>query len=346
MWMSVLAVAAFMLMPQEAEAQLFKKLFGKKKKAVVEQPVVASEPEQTVMLPVDSLEDHANNRNGFLGIPLGIPASSFENQLIGKGFTEVTATSGKSYMYQGSVLEQDATVRLALTEQTGRVYAVAVELAEHVVAEADAKRLLSGLRGKLAGIYGKGYVEEGGSIYVIVTRLGTVRLSYERMVDAGYGVSFMVDDAKAYALAYQEMEDKENEELPRALEHGLAPACCHSGIVGLATLIMEGGTLQKARQLLRDYDYAVGKERTKDLPATFSLPDGYKAVASIAKRGRNLVSVTISAHDDVQAIQADLARYGYTLKGKTYSNGKLTASLTQDKQGRDVLVLTKAARRK
>ena len=208
------------------------------------------------------------------------------------------------------------------------------------------KKLFAGLKTQLTNVYGKGYVEENGSIYVIVTRLGSVRLSYERMAGAGYGIGFMVDDAKAYALAYQEMEDKENEELPRSVERGLAAPCRHTGLVSLGTLVMEGGTIVKARQLLKTYDYAVGKENAKALPATFALADGYTATASVAKRGKAVASVTLTAADDAKAIEADLSRFGYTPQGKGYSNGKLTATLTTDKQGRNVLQLTKSIRRK
>ena len=71
------------IVPIKADAQFFKKLFGKKKEKEVERVEKAPE-QQTVMLDPATLEDNSNNRNGFMGIPLGVDAEVFDKRKIGR----------------------------------------------------------------------------------------------------------------------------------------------------------------------------------------------------------------------------------------------------------------------
>ena len=41
---------------------------------------------QLALADISTLADNSNNRNGFMGIPLGIKADGFEKQLLEKGF--------------------------------------------------------------------------------------------------------------------------------------------------------------------------------------------------------------------------------------------------------------------
>lgn len=343
--MPVLFLLMSFLLPHPAEAQLLKKLFKKKNKAPVEQVTAAPEPEQSVMVAVDALADHTNNRNGFLGLPIGIGAGDFERRLLEKGFTEMVndeQPAGKTYMYGGEVLGRKATVRLALTERTGRVYAVGTEFSDIYADEAQARKAFNTLKDSLTQQYGKGYVDEGGSAYRVMTRLGGAELSYERLgTGGGYSIGMTVDDAKAYALAYDEMEDKEHEDAPRTTENGLAGEWHHTGLVSLGTLLMEKGTLQQARTLLKTYDYRTGRETAKLLPATMAMGT-YSATASVGKKGKSISMVTLTANDDAAALENDLLRYGYVKKNATtFSNGKINATLGKDKQGRNVVKMTR-----
>ena len=117
---------------QPADAQFFKKLF--KKKAKTEKKTVTKtdgidDAAQTAMLDITTLADNSNNRNAFLGIPLGIKGERFEQLLREKGFAERKAEgkqTAKSYIYDGEVFGKRATVTLAVSDQTDRVYAVDV----------------------------------------------------------------------------------------------------------------------------------------------------------------------------------------------------------------------------
>ena len=73
-------VLGLSIVPLKADAQFFKKIFGKKKEKEVERVEKAPE-QQTVMLDPATLEDNSNNRNGFMGIPLGIDAEVFDKRM-------------------------------------------------------------------------------------------------------------------------------------------------------------------------------------------------------------------------------------------------------------------------
>lgn len=345
----LLLLAALFIAPQQADAQFFKKLFKKKKKAKVEQVAKSSAVDsldalQTVMLDPTALADNSNNRNGFLGIPLGISADNFERQLLVKGFaeeqSEVKHTS-KPYRYNGEVFGTKCNVALAVSDSTATVFAVDVEEPTVYPDLPAVRKRFGALRQQLVSVYGKGYVDRGGESYTIVTRLGTVVLHYERTsIGGGYMVGFDVDDAKAYHKAYGEMEDKEHETAPRILESGLAPACTHTDVVGLAVAVLEGGTMAKALQLLNTYEYATGRQKAKAARITgqFAL-DSYRSTAVVSRRGTAPAAVVITATDNTEQIEADLKTYGFSAKGRAFSNGRFTATVATDKQGRQVLTL-------
>ena len=342
----VFTLLAVVLVCQPADAQFFKKLF-KKKKAKTEKkaPVVTDgidDDAQTAMFDIASLADNTNNRNAFMGIPLGIKADRFEKQLLEKGFEERKPEgkqTAKSYIYNGEVYGARSTVTLAVSDQTGRVYAV--DIADETVynSEKDVKTRFQIVKEQLQKVYGNGYVDNQGEAYTIQTRLGTVSLHYERGLAGSYSLGFALDDAKAYQMAYSEMEEKEYETAPRNIESGLAAPCNHTDLVGLGVRLWQDRTVKGSQATLRSYEYTLGKATPKVVPATFTM-ESYQATASLARRKQAITVVTLTATDDVEAICKDLKTYGFTSDDqKTWRQGKMTAVVTTDKEGRVVLTL-------
>ena len=328
---------------QPADAQFFKKLF--KKKAKTERKSTKADgiddSAQLALADITTLADNSNNRNGFMGIPLGIKADSFEKQLLEKGFKERKPEgkqTAKSYIYEGDVYGAPAVVTLAVTEQTSRVYAVDVEETTVYSSQQAVMQRHKVLKDELVKVYGRGYVDNQGEAYTIQTRLGTVNLHYERAsLSSSYTIGFALDDAKAYRMAYQEMEDKEHETAPREVTAGLADACNHTDLVGLGVQLLQNRTVPKAQAVLRQYEYTLGKANAKVVPASFTMGD-YQATASLARRKQAITTVTLTATDDAAAIRRDLQTYGFTTTDeKVYRQGKMTVTVSADKQGRVVL---------
>lgn len=342
----VFTLLAVALVCQPADAQFFKKLFKKKakteKKASAKADGIDDEA-QTAMVDIASLTDHTNNRNAFLGIPLGIKGDRFEKLLLEKGFAERKPEgkqTAKSYIYDGDVFGVRSTVTLAVSDQTDRVYAVDVTDETIYNSEKDVKARFQQVKTELQKMYGNGYVDNQGEAYTIQTRLGTINLHYERgSLTSSYTLGFALDDAKAYQMAYSEMEDKEYETAPRKIEAGLAAGCNHTDLVGLGVRLLQNRTVKGAQTVLRSYDYALGKMTAKVVPATFAM-DGYQATASLARRKQAITVVTLTATDDAEAVCKDLKMYGFTSDDqKTWCQGKMTAVVTTDKVGRVVLTL-------
>lgn len=343
----VFALLAVALVCQPADAQFFKKLF-KKKKAKTEKMATPKtdgidDEAQTAMADIASLADNTNNRNAFLGIPLGIKGARFEKLLLEKGFVERKPEgkqTAKSYIYDGEVFGARATVTLAVSDQTDRVYAVDVADETIYHSEKDVKVRFQVVKEELKKVYGKGYVDNQGEAYTIQTRLGTVNLHYERgSLTSSYSLSFALDDAKAYKMAYAEMEEKEYETAPRNIETGLAAPCNHTDVVGLGVRLWQNRTVKGAQTTLQGYDYTLGKATAKVVPATFVM-DSYQATASLARRKQAITVVTLTATDDVEAVCKDLKTYGFVSDDqKTWRQGKMTAVVTTDKEGRVVLTL-------
>ena len=343
----LLICMTFALVSQPAEGQFFKKLF-KKKKAKTEQKAVQKtdgidDAAQTALVDVTTLTDNSNNRNAFLGIPLGIKAERFERLLLEQGFTERKPEgkqTAKSYIYDGEVFGTRSTVTLAVSDQTARVYAVDVTDEAVYNSEKEVIARFQAVKSQLQQVYGIGYVDNQGEAYTIQSRLGTVNLHYERgSLSSSYSLSFALDDAKAYRMAYDEMDDKEYETAPRAIEAGLAAACNHTDLVGLGVKLLQNRTVKGVQTILRSYDYTVGKMSAKVVPATFQMGD-YQATASLQRRRQSITTITLTAMDDADAIRKDLQTYGFTSDDqKTFRQGKMTASVTLDKQGRVVLVM-------
>lgn len=343
----VFALLAVALVCQPADAQFFKKLF-KKKKAKTEKMATPKtdgidDEAQTAMADIASLADNTNNRNAFLGIPLGIKGARFEKLLLEKGFVERKPEgkqTAKSYIYDGEVFGARATVTLAVSDQTDRVYAVDVADETIYHSEKDVKARFQVVKEELKKVYGKGYVDNQGEAYTIQTRLGTVNLHYERgSLTSSYSLSFALDDAKAYKMAYAEMEEKEYETAPRNIETGLAAPCNHTDVVGLGVRLWQNRTVKGAQTTLQGYDYTLGKATAKVVPATFVM-DSYQATASLARRKQAITVVTLTATDDVEAVCKDLKTYGFVSDDqKTWRQGKMTAVVTTDKEGRVVLTL-------
>lgn len=331
---------------QPADAQFFKKLFKKKakteKKTITKTDGIDDEI-QTAMVDIAALDDHANNRNAFMGIPLGIKGDRFEKLLLEKGFVERKAEgkqTAKSYIYDGEVYGARATVTLAVSDQTDRVYAVDVTDETVYNSEKDVKARFQTVKEELKKVYGNGYVDNQGEAYTIQTRLGTVNLHYERgSLTTSYSLSFALDDAKAYKMAYSEMDDKEYEAAPRMIEKGLAAACSHTDLVGLGVILLQNRTVKGAQATLHGYDYTLGKATAKVVPATFTM-DGYQAAASLSRRKQAITAITLTATDDAEAVCKDLKTYGFVSDDqKTWRQGKMTVVVTTDKQGRVVLTL-------
>ena len=343
----VFALLAVALVCQPADAQFFKKLF-KKKKAKTEKMATPKtdgidDEAQTAMADIASLADNTNNRNAFLGIPLGIKGARFEKLLLEKGFVERKPEgkqTAKSYIYDGEVFGARATVTLAVSDQTDRVYAVDVADETIYHSEKDVKVRFQVVKEELKKVYGKGYVDNQGEAYTIQTRLGTVNLHYERgSLTSSYSLSFALDDAKAYKMAYAEMEEKEYETAPRNIETGLAAPCNHTDVVGLGVRLWQNRTVKGVQTTLQGYDYTLGKATAKVVPATFVM-DSYQATASLARRKQAITVVTLTATDDVEAVCKDLKTYGFVSDDqKTWRQGKMTAVVTTDKEGRVVLTL-------
>ena len=233
-----------------------------------------------------------------------------------------------------------ATVTLAVSDQTDRVYAVDVTDEAIYNSEKDVKARFAQVKKELQRVYGNGYVDNQGEAYTIQTRLGTVNLHYERgSLTSSYSLGFALDDAKAYQMAYSEMEDKEYETVPRKIEMGLAAACNHTDLVGLGVRLLQNRTVKSAQAMLGSYDYTLGKATAKVVPASFKM-DGYQATASLARKKQAITVVTLTATDDAEAVCKDLKTYGFISDDqKTWRQGKMTAVVATDKEGRVVLTL-------
>ena len=165
----LLICMTFALVSQPAEAQFFKKLF-KKKKAKTEQKAVQKtdgidDAAQTALVDVTTLTDNSNNRNAFLGIPLGIKAERFERLLLEQGFTERKPEgkqTAKSYIYDGEVFGARSTVTLAVSDQTARVYAVDVTDEAVYNSEKEVIARFQAVKSQLQQVYGIGYVDNQG----------------------------------------------------------------------------------------------------------------------------------------------------------------------------------------
>lgn len=342
----VLALLGMSLVCQSADAQFLKKLFKKKakteKKASKKSDAIDDDA-QTAMLDIAALTDHSNNRNAFLGIPLGIKGDRFEKLLLEKGFTERKAEmkqTAKAYIYDGDVYGVRATVMLAVSDLTERVYAVDVTDETIYGSEAEVKARFAQVKRELQKVYGLGYVDNQGEAYTIKTQLGTINLHYERgSLTSSYSLGFALDDAKAYQMAYSEMDDKEYEAAPRKIESGLAAPCNHTDLVGLGVRLLQNRTVKGSQTVLRNYDYTLGKATPKVVSATFKMND-YQAIASLTRRKQAIAVISLSATDDQEAVCKDLRTYGFTSDDqKTWRQGKMTAVVTTDKQGRVVLTL-------
>ena len=346
----LLIVLGALLVAQPSDAQFFKKLFKKKAKTEKKKKSGSKadgidDEAQVAMADWATAVDNLNNRNAFLNIPLGIKADRFEKSLIEKSFTERKPEgkqTAKSYVYEGDVYGAKSIVTLATTDQTARVYAVDVEEEQIYPSLQAVQQRFQALKKQLVSVYGQGFVDNQGEAYTIQTRLGTISLHYERgSLTSSYTIGFTLDDAKAYCMAYDEMdaEDKEYGNAPRGIEKGLAQACNHTDLVGLGVKLLQNRQLKAAQAVLRSYDYKIGKVSAKSVPATFVMAD-YQATVSMVRKKQNITSATITATDDMAAICKDLKTYGFTSSDqKTWRQGGMTVVVSTDKQGRVVVTL-------
>ena len=331
---------------QPADAQFFKKIFKKKAKTEKKIPVKSdgiNDEVQLAMADIATCTDNTLNRNAFIGIPLGIKADRFEQLLLQKGFEEQKhegRQTAKSYIYEGDVYGVRSVVTLAVSDQTARVYAI--DVVDEIVypSEQAVRQRFLQLKTELCKVYGRGFVDNQGEAYTIQTRLGTVSLHYERAsLTNSFSIGFALDDAKAYHMAYGEMDDKEHETAPRAIEGGLAAACQHTDLVGLGVKLMQNRTIKMAQTVLQSYDYTLGKANVKMVPASFSMGD-YQSNVSLTRKKQLFTAVTLTASDDIEAVCRDLATYGFTSSDqKTWKQGKMSVVVSKDKQGMVVLVL-------
>ena len=341
--MTLLAVA-FMSLP--AEAQFFKKLFKKKAKTEVKTSVkdnTIDDDAQVALADIRTFSDHRNNRNAFLRIPLGIRAERFEKMLLQQGFVERKnegKQTSKTYFYEGEVYGAKSIITLAVSDQTGRVYAVDVQEQTVYPSLQDVQQRFATLKKELVKEYGRGFVDNQGEAYTIQSRLGTVNMHYERnSLTTSYSIGFALDDAKAYQMAYQEMEDKEYETAPRVITDGLAAACNHTDLVGLSVKLLQNKTVKGAQAILQSYDYTMEKATAKTVKASFAIDD-YKVSVALTRRKQNVTIITLTANDDLAAICRDLQTNGFTSSNqKTWLQGAMSVTVTTDKQGRVVMAL-------
>ncbi len=342
----LLILLAVACMSQSAEAQFFKKLFKKKAKTEAKAPLTADgidDDAQLALADIASCADNRNNRNAFLNIPLGIKADRFENLLLQQGFVERknegTQTS-KTYYYEGEVYGAKSLITLAVSEKTGRVYAVDVEDQAIYPSEQAVKQRFVALKKELVNVYGCGFIDNQGEAYTIQSRLGTVNMHYERNSQTtSYTIGFALDDAKAYEVAYQEMEDKAYETAPRTITDGLAEACSHTDLVGLGVKLLQNKTVKGAQEILLSYDYSLGKTTNKAMSASLTIGD-YKVVASLARRKQTITAITLTANDNLSAVCRDLRTNGFaSANQKTWQLDKMSVTVSADKQGRVVLLL-------
>lgn len=342
----IFALLATMMISQPADAQFFKKIF--KKKAKTEKKTKKSadginDDAQMAMVDITTLADNTNNRNAFMGIPLGIKADLFEKHLTAKGFTERQLEgkhTAKSYIYDGDVYGAKCTITLAVSDETDRVYAVDVTEDAIYPSLKEVKARFASVKAELQKVYGRGFVDNQGEAYTIQTQLGTVNLHYERgSLTSSYTCGFALDDAKAYKMAYAEMDDQEYEAAPRTIEAGLAAACRHTDLVGLGVLLYQNRTLKGAQTVLASYDYTLAKPTAKVLTASFKMGQ-YQANASLNRRRQAITTITLTATDDVEALCKDLKTYGFMSSDqKTWRQGKMTAIVSTNAQGKVVLTL-------
>ena len=340
----ILLAVAFVSLP--AEAQFFKKLFKKKAKTEKTGSVkndAINDDAQVALADIATFSDNRNNRNAFLQIPLGIKAERFEKLLLQQGFAERKnegKQTSKTQVYEGEVYGAKSVITLAVSEQTGRVYAVDVADQTIYPSEKDVKQRFAALKKELIKEYGRGFVDNQGEAYTIQNRLGTVNMHYERnSLTTSYNIGFALDDVKAYQMAYQEMEDKEYETAPRTITDGLAIACNHTDMVGLGVKLLQNNSLKGAQNVLRNYDYTLGKTTAKTVTASYTLDD-YKVSVSLARRKQNVILITLTANDDMDAICRDLQTNGFiSANQKNWSQGKMSVVVSTDKQGRVVMVL-------
>ena len=342
----IFALLSAIMVCQPADAQFLKKIFKKKAKTEKKAKKNADgidDAAQIAMADIATLADNTNNRNAFMGIPLGIKASLFEKQLLEKGFTERVLEgkhTAKSYIYDGDVYGTKCTITLAVSDATDRVYAVDVTEDTIYPSLKAVKERFAKVKSELLKVYGHGYVDNQGEAYTIQTQLGTVNLHYERgSLTSSYTCGFALDDAKAYKMAYSEMDDKEYETAPRTIDAGLAAACNHTDLVGLGVLLYQNHTLKGAQTVLASYDYTVGKATAKVLTASFKM-NGYQATASLTRRRQAITPLPLTASDDIAALCKDLATYGFSSNDKkTWRQNKMTAVITTNSQGKIVLTL-------
>lgn len=337
----LMALAALLLMAQPADAQFLKKMFKKKarteRKAKVGKDGIDDDAQQA-LADVTTFADNSNNRNAFLGIPLGIKAERFEKQLLKQGFTERKAEgkqTAKTYVYEGDVYGAKARVTLYTSEDTERVFAVDVEGVAVYPTKKDVQGRFLHLKQQLAKVYGQGYVDRGGEAYTIISRLGTTTLHYESSgVGQSYTIGITIDDAKAYAMAYQEMEDREYEAKPRVLTNGLAEPLKHTDLVGLVFFLTKNRTLVSAKTLLASYDYSIGKmNQMKSPQATLTIGD-YHSNVVFTRSKKNYTAFVITANDDLDAVRCDLQTYGYTTTDKVnYQQGRVKIAVATNKNG-------------
>ena len=340
----ILLAVVFVSLP--ANAQFFKKLFKKKAKTEANASVkddAIDDDAQVALADISTFSNNRNNRNAFLQIPLGIRANRFEKQLLQQGFVERKnegKQTSKTYTYEGEVYGAKCIVSLAVSEQTGRVYAVDVEEQTIYPSEKDVKQRFATLKEKLVKEYGRGFIDNQGEAYTIQNRLGTVNMHYERnSLTTSYTIGFALDDAKAYSMAYQEMEDKEYETAPRTITNGLAAACNHTDLVGLGVKLLQSNGLKGAQTVLRNYDYTLGKTTAKVVAASYTLDD-YKVSVSLTRRKQNVILITLTANDDLAAVCRDLQTNGFTSADqKKWQQGKMSVAVSTDKQGRVVMTL-------
>ena len=338
------------LVAQPVDAQFYKKLFKKKAKTEKKKKSGSKadgidDEAQTAMADWTTAADNQNNRNAFLNIPLGIKADRFEKLLLEQGFTENKPDgkqTAKSYIYSGDVYGAKSIVTLITTDQTSRVYAVDVQEEQIYPSLQAVQQRFQSVKNQLVAVYGHGFVDNQGEAYSIQTRLGTVSLHYERgSLTSSYTIGFTLDDAKAYQMAYGEMdaEDKEYESAPRSIENGLAPACNHTDLVGLGVKLMQNRQLKAAQTVLRSYDYKIGKVTAKSVPATFEM-GSYQSSVNLVRKKQTVASVVITASDDVAAVCKDLQTYGFTSSDqKTWRQGNMSVVVSTDKQGKVVVTL-------
>lgn len=282
-----------------------------------------------VSLPIAFRLSADNRYMVFEDIPFALRYDQFDQQLARAGFSVKgdfhQHDDGQTEMrlFEGTLQQARWNLYYAVGDRSQRVYFVGGRTADSFSAS-DAQRVFNRMKDYLVGKYGRGYYTNETTFvdYKITNSLGEAQLSIMRADDDnGYAVHLKLTDAKAYSLAYSEAVVAENfTAAPRRIEGGKAEVDIHTGFVLLGDKLLGAASMDEARQLLENAEYAVGNATATTLEAEFSL-EGYKSTVAMQRKG-TLTTVTITASPEQAKAVADDIEFGILYKQSATRKGQ------------------------